>query len=88
MVLEWKKCVLAVGDDELDVGDSDDASSEAEHLRDHVVDLDARRKSELSRLAGSGFPRVPGYLLRPRVPRMLIFAFVIVVFVFYSKKQI
>ena len=29
MVLEWKKCVLAVGDDELDVGDSDDASSEA-----------------------------------------------------------
>ena len=51
--------MLAVGDNELDVGDNDDASPEV----------------GLSRLAGSGLPRVLG------ICREFIF-------VFYSKKKI
>jgi len=55
--------VLAIGDDELSVGDDEDASSEAAEGLAHVVDWEITwlvlDLSMESRLAGPGLPRVP-----------------------------
>jgi len=54
-------------------------------LGDHMVGLGPIM---WSRLAGSRLPKGPRYIAGPQVPWISISAFVIVIFAFYSKKQI
>jgi len=85
---------VGVGDDELSLGDDEDASSSeaAEGPRDGarvgglreitwlVLDLSCQWRVSVtaSRL------RTSRYLLGPQVPKRFVFVFVIVIFVFYS----